>query len=149
MTDYNGEEVEVLALYHDRYGSPDLEEASGPTYWNILDMTFDTQKQDPWFGIKIRNVIDPPKELARGGGEISAVASETGRLPISSLPVIKTLANADVRFHLESGVPVRAVRSLADGTVPLKGLATVAPGTRLVMTAYDGVRAESRIIKVG
>jgi hypothetical protein len=148
MIDYNGGEVEVIALYHDRYGSPDLEPASGPKYWNILDMTFDTLQQDPWFGVKVRNVIDGPKEVARGGGEISAVASQTGREPISSLPAIKTLASADVMFHLETGIPVRAVRSQSDGTVPLKGFTTVEPGTRLLMIAYDGVRTESRIIKV-
>ena len=76
------------------------------------------------------------------------MVSQTGREPISSLPAVKTLANADVIFYLETGVPVRAVRSLEDGSVPLKGFATVESGTRLVMTAYDGVRVESQIIEV-
>ena len=75
-----------------------------------------------------------------------AVASETGRLPASLLPEVRTLARADVAFRREDGTPVQATRSMPDGSVTLGGFSTVAPGTRLIMTAYDGTRVDSQVI---
>ena len=146
MTDYNGEPVEVLALYHDRYGSPDLTPPTPPKYWNFLDLTFDTEAADPQIALRVRNIIDGPDEKPRGGGEAVAVASETGRLPASLLPEVRTLARADVAFRREDGTPVQATRSMPDGSVTLGGFSTVAPGTRLIMTAYDGTRVDSQVI---
>lgn len=146
MTDYDGRPLEIRALYHARYGSPDLKPRTGPKHWNFLEMHFDPRGEDPSFSLKIRNMIDPPTEAPRGSGFVKDHASNTGRPHTCNLPPIKTLPNADVRFSTEDGQPIRGARSLANGVVPICGLVDVAPGTRVVMTSFDGIRAEARVI---
>ena len=109
-------------------------------------MEFDPSKPDPGIGLCIRNMIDAPSEAPRGGGALNEVASNSGRLPTSTLPPIKTLPNADVRFVHTDGRPIRGTRSLADGTVPLKGLPDIQPGTQLIVTAFDGDHSASQTI---
>jgi hypothetical protein len=148
MKDFDGRPLDVLALYHKQHASPDLKEhAKGePFYWNFLEMEFDPAHADPKIGLRIRNMIDAPTENPRGGGVLEETASQTGRSLTCKLPGIKTLPNADVRFVRTDGRPVRGTRSLADGSVSLKGLPDVEPGTRLIVTAFDGEKSASQTI---
>ena len=111
-------------------------------------MEFDTAQADPTIGLRIRNMIDPPTESPRGGGSLAEKASESGRPVTCQLPEIKTLANADVRFVQTDGRPIRGVRSLNDGSIPIKGLTDVEPGTKIIVTAFDGETSESQTIEV-
>ena len=76
------------------------------------------------------------------------VASDSGRALSCKLPVIKTLPSADVRFVHTDGRPIRGTRSFADGKIALKGLSGIQPGTKLIVTAYDGKKSESQVIAV-
>ena len=147
MEDYDGRKVQIHALYHDRYDSPDLKPHTGPNIWNFLDMTFDPRGEDPSFILEIHNIIDPPTETPRGGGVVKEQASNTGRQHTCKLPPIKTLSNADVRFSTEDGRPVRGAKSLGNGTVPVSGLIDVPPGTRIIMTSFDGEKSDAQVIK--
>lgn len=146
MTDYDGRPLEILALYHAKYGTPDLQPRTGPKHWNFLDMTFDPRGEDPAFGLKIRNMIDPPTEAPRGGGFVEDHASNTGRPHTCTMPPIKTLPNADVHFSTEDGQPIRGTRSMADGRVPIRGLIDVLPGAKVVMTSFDGIKADVQVV---
>ncbi len=150
MKDVDGRELEITALYHKTHASPQLDEhdPKDPFYWNFLEMEFDPQQADPTIGLRIRNLIDAPDEVPRGGGSMQETASESGRKLTCRLPVIKTLPNADVRFVHTDGRPVRGVRSSSDGTVALKGLPQIKPGTQLIVTAFDGENSESQTIVV-
>ncbi|MDG2122810.1 MAG: alkaline phosphatase D family protein [Verrucomicrobiales bacterium] len=150
MKDFDGRELDVFCLYHKEHATPDLKKhaAGEPFYWNFLEMEFDTARADPGIGLRVRNMIDAPTETPRGGGSLAEVASESGRALTCSLPEIRTLANADVRFVHTDGRPIRGVRSLADGRVALKGLAGIEPGTRLIVTAFDGEKSESQTVVV-
>ena len=58
----------------------------------------------------------------------------------------------DVLFSTIDGRPIRGTRSLADGSVPLRGLVEIdgediIPGTHLRMTAFDGKNLDARIIE--
>jgi len=58
----------------------------------------------------------------------------------------------DVLFSTIDGRPIRGTRSLADGSVPLRGLIEIdgkdiIPGTHLRMTAFDGKNLDARIIE--
>ncbi len=147
MQDYDGREVQVHALYHQNYGSPDLQPLEGPQYWNFLEMHFDPRREDPVFHLKFRNLIDPPGESPRGGGFIEDRASNTGRRHGCRLPRLKTLPDADVLFLTTNEEPIRGVRSLSDGTVPVRGLVGVAPDTPVLMTSFDGLRADAQVIR--
>lgn len=150
MKDFDGRELDVFALYHKTHASPDLK-AHGkdePFYWNFLEMEFDPARPDPAIGLRIRNLIDPPTEQPRGGGSLTEAASASGRPLTCKLPAIKTLPNADVRFVHTDGRPIRGTRSQADGSIALKGLPDIKPGTQLIVTAYDGKKAASQTIVV-
>jgi len=41
MRDYDGREVEAIALFHQSYEGPDLRRQTTPGYWNFLEMNFD------------------------------------------------------------------------------------------------------------
>ena len=148
MKDFDGRELDVFALYHKSYASPNLEgHADGePFYWNFLEMEFDPSQPDPQIGLRLRNMIDAPTEAPRGGGALAESASDSGRLLTCTLPPIKTLPNADVRFVHTDGRPIRGTRSLADGTVLLKGLPDIKTGAQLIVTAFDGEKSESQTI---
>ena len=143
MKDYEGRDVHVHALYHQRYGSPDLEPREGPKHWNFLEMLFDPLTDDPWIQLRIRNIVDPPSGSPRGGGAIDRRASTTGRAPSSNLPPIRTLGNANVHIATAEGVPLRGTRSRSDGTLGLVGLIDVPPGAAVVVTAVAQGRAEA------
>lgn len=146
MKDCDGRDVQVHALYHQQYGSPDLKQREGPKHWNFLEILLDPRPADPTIGLQIRNIVDPPGETPRGGGVVKRRASETGRPPASKLPPVTTLANADVRLVTEDGVPIRGLRSQPDGTVPQIELIDVPPDTRVILTASDGAAAEAKLV---
>jgi hypothetical protein len=148
MKDHDGREVEITALYHQKYANPALEPhaENQPYYWNFLEMEFDPRPADPRIALRLRNLVDPPSEAPRGGGALDVFASATGRPITCRFPELKLLPHADVRISDHEGDPVRAVRSLADGTLPLPGLTGVAPGAFLLVTAFDGKTASSVVI---
>ena len=149
MQDVDGRDVTIHSLYHKEFADAQLNRhAPGdPFYWNFLEMEFDPTKRDPKIGLRVRNMIDSPKETPRGGGALETTASRTGRKPTSTLPAIKTLPNADVRFTTMNGVPIRASRSDRDGDVHLPGLVDIPTGTRILMLAFDGSKTESKTIE--
>lgn len=149
MQDYDKRPLEVTALYHKTYADPDFNpHADGePFYWNFLEMEFDPVSKEPQIGLRIRNLVDPPDELPRGGGFLQLSSLETGRRPESYLPRISTLPHADVRVVQTTGVPVRGTRSDASGMIPQTGLVQVPPGTQVIVTAFDGERSESTVCR--
>ena len=147
MRDIDGRELEVIALYHNKYGSPDLKPRQGPPHWNFLEKEFDPLRSKPGFSIRIRNIVDPPDEAPRGGGIVDTDISQTGR-PISCrLPDIKTLPNADVSFAAMDGRPIMGTRSLPDGKLPVHGLIDIEPGAQVIMTSFDNDKAEAKVIQ--
>lgn len=147
MKDYDGRDVSVHSLYHMTHGTPDLQPRTGPMYWNFLEMEFDPRKADPEFGLRIRNLVDPPSAEPRGGGFVSDVASNTGRQPASRLPSLKLLPNADVRISLSNGHPLRGTRTGGDGTPNQTTLVGVAPDTLVLVTTHDGSDAEAKLVR--
>jgi len=148
MQDYDERPLEVTALYHKTHADPDLNgHATGePFYWNFLEMEFDPRQVDPAIGLRLRNMLDAPSEKPRGGGSLETAASNTGRKPASHLPQIKTLPAADVRIVATSGAPIRGTRSDADGNVLKTALVDVAPGTKVIVTAFDGQQSQSSVV---
>jgi hypothetical protein len=151
MSDYDRRPLEMIALYHTKYDSPELTPIEGPKHWNFLEMHFDPRGPDPRFSLKIRNIIDPPSAATRGGGLAEDRASRTGRPHTCLLPPVRTLPDADVLFSTVDGRPIRGTRSLADGTVPLKGLVEIdgkdiQPGTLVRMTAFNDTSIDARMI---
>lgn len=145
MVDVDGRPIRVHALYHQKYGSPRLDPASGPYYWNFLEMEFDPSRTDPRISLTIRNIVDPPSAEARGGGRIQRAASETGRRPSSRLPKREVLPDADVLVSTLDGTPVRATRSDHEGAVHQRSLVDVPVGTHVLMTVQNGVSAQAFI----
>jgi hypothetical protein len=146
MKDYDGRDVQIHALYHAKYGTPDLQPRKGPPHWNFLEKEFDPRALDPVFTVKIRNIIDPPKALPQGGGHVVRKASTTGRPPDCSLPELWTLPNADVHFTHLDGRPIRGTRSLSNGRVQVSKLPDVQPGTKILVTSTDGNEADVQIV---
>ncbi|MEO2015489.1 MAG: alkaline phosphatase D family protein [Fuerstiella sp.] len=149
MKDFDGRDLEVHALYHKTHADPNLNghAAGAPFYWNFLQMEFDPRPADPVIDLRLRNMIDAPDEVVRGGGPLETVTSRTGRRPSSQLPPINTLPNADVRFISVNGNPIRGTRSDSDGAVHLPGLVDIKRGTTVIVTAFDGTRSASLVIK--
>jgi len=148
MEDYDGREVKVHALYHDEYGTPDLEPVQEPPrYWNFLEMRFDPRGEDPQFELAVRNMIDAPSQAPRGGGHVAPRASETGRSPTSRLPTVETLPNAEVLLTRTDGTPVRGTRSLPDGTLPLDTLIDVPPNTSIIATARTSEQVQAQSVR--
>lgn len=149
MQDFDGRDLEIKALYHQRYDTPDLRKLDGPFYWNFLEMEFDPRGTDPQIGLRVRNLVDPPTEPPRGGGSVQEVASRTGRPPTCSLPAVKLLPNADVLITYSDGRPLRGARTLADGSLPVRGLVDVDPGEAILATARSGEQAMAELIVTG
>lgn len=147
MEDYDGRAIEVVALYHQHYESPELKKQSDPRYWNFLEAEFDPRGADGKIGLQIRRLDDVPSLGPRGGSRVRVAASATGRPHDSLLPRIRTLPNAEVRLADVDGRPIRGARSLEDGTVPVAGLIDVPAGRSIVVTAYDGERAEAQTVR--
>lgn len=148
MKDYDGRPLEVTALYHKTHADPALNEHDNghPFYWNFLEMEFDPRGADPAIGLRVRNMIDAPKEAPRGGGSLETTVSTTGRRPSSELPNLKTLANADIRVVATNGAPLRGTRSDTDGRLPSTTLVDVPKGSMVIVTAFDGSQSESKVV---
>lgn len=148
MRDYDGRPLEVTALYHKTHSDPKLtpQPKDAPFYWNFLEMEFDPTKADPAIGLRLRNMIDAPGEVPRGGAPLETAASATGRKPTCKLPAIKTIPNADVRFATLDGRPIRGARSDANGVVSIPGLVGPQPGEKIMVSAQDGSRADASLV---
>jgi hypothetical protein len=92
-----------------------------------------------------------PRYTTEGYFGIAALetsATATGRVPTCKLPVLSTLANADVRFATLNGRPIRGTRSDANGKLSLGGLIGPGPGDRIILTAHDGKKADAQLLTV-
>lgn len=148
MKDVDDRALEVTALYHKSYVDPEQNPhpSGDPFYWNFLEMSFDPDASAPAIGLRIRNLVDAPSDVPRGGGMLVASDQDTGRLHTCRLPNIATLPNADVFLTETNGKPIRGTRSDAQGKVHLGGLPDIVPGTRIVIHSYDGKDADSVVI---
>ena len=149
MKDFDGRDVEIKALYHQRYDTPDLRKVDGPFYWNFLEMEFDPRDPEPRIGLRVRNLVDSPSEEPRGGGSVQENAADTGRVPSCSLPEVKLIPNADVLLTAVDGRPLRGCRTLGDGRLPVRGLVDVPPGESVVATARSGSRISAKVLTTG
>ncbi len=147
MQDYDGRELDIIALYHQDYESPDLKRQSNPGYWNFLEMHFDTRDAEANIQLRVRRLDEPPNPEGQGGGWVNVKASTTGRPIDSRLPEFTTLPNAHVKFSTADGRPIRGARSRADGRVPVAGLVDVSAGTKVLMTAFDGRSADAQLLE--
>jgi hypothetical protein len=145
--DIDGRDVEAYALYHKSYENPELKKITGPFYWNFLEMSFNPDNAKEHFGLKVRNMIDAPSDVPRGGGDATGTIDMTG-LPIDGkLPETITLANASVRFSkLETGAPLRGTMSDVNGLVKCRGFSTLKAGEKVLMTANVNGQAEAKVI---
>ena len=146
MQDFDGRSVTIEALYHQRYDTPMLEKKAGPFYWNFLEMEFDPRGAEPRFGLRVRNLVDPPSEEPRGGGSVAESAANTGRPPTCRIPEVKLPPDADVLITDSMGRPIRGGRTLADGSLPIRGLTGVAAGEIVILTARNGGRVSSQAV---
>lgn len=146
MRDFEGREVEIKALYHQSYDTPDLRKLDGPFYWNFLEMEFDPRGAEPRFALRVRNLVDAPADTPRGGGQVVERAAATGRPPTCSLPAVKLLPEADVLLTTLDGRPIRGARTLADGSLAVPGLPDIEPGTTILATAQVGERVTAKRI---
>ena len=146
MKDFDGRELECVALYHHVYKNAKLEKQETINYWNYLDMEFDTSRAESEVRIGIRNITDPAGEGMRGGGEIDVKASDIGKPPTAKIQAASTLGNADLLFLSERGLPLRGARSLADGQVPINALYGVQPGERVTIVAIKAGESASQTL---
>lgn len=146
MEDYDGRELEAIALYSEDYENVQLNPIEGPKYWNFLEMMFDSSLKEPAITLKLRNLVDHPSDNPRGGQYIEVKAESTGRIPTSRLPEIQTLPKADVLLMLPGGKPIRGCRSFDDGTLPAIGLPDIEPDTRMLVLADDGKQTTSMTV---
>lgn len=149
MKDVDGRDVSIHALYHKEYADPALtpHKDNQPFYWNFLEMVFDPSKEDPEINLAIRNLLDAPKETARGGGNLQTNASKTGRLPSSRLPDVKTIPNAEVQLLTTDGKPIRGTTSLSDGRVVINGLVDVAAGEDVLIVAHTSKETDATRVR--
>ena len=147
MMDYDNRPLDVIALYHAQYQDPNLTPNEGPFYWNFLEMAFDPRGENPSLFMKVRNLIDHPRDAERGGAPLEARASDLGRVPDCRLPRTRLFPNADVQIALMDGTPLRGTRTLSDGTLALRTLIGVPPETPLLVTARTANQTEARIIE--
>ncbi len=152
MSGYNGESVEVVSLYHQYFESPQLiarpqRPDQRQDAQNIMEMEFDTNQPNPVLRMQIRNLIDHPMDPPRGGGMLDEPLFRTGRAAASRLPLVKTLPLADVVVYSPEGIPIRALRSLGDGSLPAAGLTEVAPDRWVLVTAQIKNRVDSQLVQ--
>ena len=147
--DIDGRDVEVYSLYHKQYENAELKKISGAMYWNFLEMSFDPINSKENFQLKVRNLIDSPKDTPRGGGHAAGKIKETGQAIAGKLPETKTLPNAAVRFRLlDSGMPLRGTMSDASGKVLCRGFVAAKAGEKVLMTATVNGEAQAKIIQL-
>jgi hypothetical protein len=145
MKDYDDRELDVIALYHKEFESPDMKPRSGPQYWNFMEMEFDPREEGT-ISLKIRNLIDPPDEIPRGGGWSEIKRASTGRPVTSMLPELKTLPSAHVHFTTLDGQPIRGSLSGADGSLSIAGLVDIEPGSQIIMVAVADDQLDARLV---
>lgn len=149
MKDADGRDVEVISLYHDQYANADLTPATSKNYWNILEAVFDPSQDDAEIQLRIRNITDSPETPVRGGGDVVANASSTGRSPYTALPPgLRTLPHSDVLILTIDGAPIVGTRTNAHGEIKLNGFSNVAPSEDVIIIANNGVKSESHIVSV-
>jgi hypothetical protein len=149
MQDVDGRDLEIIGLYHQDYGDPKLtpRPEGDPFYWNFLEMEFDSRPLVSQIGLRIRNLVDAPSDVPRGGGAIETDVSKTGRPLLSKLPEFTTLPSADVRFMTITGHPLRGARTNSRGVPKVEGLVGVEPGTKILVTAFDGQKTDSQVLR--
>ena len=151
MTDFNGEEVEVISNYHQYWNS--LELTPRPQRpdrrrdaQNFMEMAFDTRLADPRIQMKIRHTMDAPENAPRGGGTLDVPLFETGRRPASVLPEVKTLPSADVILYNSDGAPIRGMRTREDGSLALSGLVDIPPGREITLVCRKGTEVDAQTL---
>ena len=152
MTDFNGEEVEVISNYHQYWDS--LELTPRPQRpdrrrdaQNFMEMAFDTRLADPRIQMKIRHTMDAPENPPRGGGTLDVPLFETGRRPASVLPEVKTLSSADVILYNSDGAPIRGMRTREDGSLALSGLVDIPPGREITLVCRKGTEVDAQTLR--
>ncbi len=147
MKDVDDRDLEIHALYHAKHANPKLEPhaKNEPYYWNFLEMEFDPEKEEPTIGMRIRNLVDAPDHAPRGGGSLELGVLQTGRKPSSRIEGFTTIPNSDVRFTDESGKPIMATRSSAEGKVRPQLFIDVQPGDKVIATSFDGKETQSKL----
>jgi hypothetical protein len=144
MKDFDGRELDCLALYHHEYSNPRLDKQPDVNYWNFLEMIFDPQSNEPVISMGLRNITDRPNAPIRGGSGINIKVSETGKIPEAQVSPATSLANADLLFLSAQGLPIRGSRSRSDGAIPITRLVGIKPGERVVMLAISNDKTVSQ-----
>ena len=152
MTDFNGEEVEVLANYHQYWNSLELTRRPQRSdrrrdAQNFMEMVFDTRLSDPRIQMKIRHTLDAAEDEPRGGGTLDVALFETGRSPASVLPKVKTLSSADVILYNSDGAPIRGTRTRDDGSLALSGLVDIPPGSEITLVSRKGSEVDAQTFR--
>ena len=149
MKDVDGRDVEIHSLYHKDYADAKLRKHAGedPFYWNFLEMEFDPTKDDAAITMRVRNLVDGPDEVPRGGGSLQTTASKTGRQPTCRLPEFKTIPRAEVQILNLNGRPIRGTTARADGTLPLSGLIDIDPGEEVLIVAHTDQHTEAKKVR--
>ena len=148
FNDFDGRDVECLALYHHEFKNPQLVKQETKNYWNFLEMQFDPNGSKHNVSLTIRNLVDEPEEKARGGQAVQFLTRDTGRKPSVRLTNIKTLPDADILFLTRDGDPIRGTLSLADGKVLIEGLVDIQPGSQVIMVATTDHESESVLLNL-
>ena len=145
MTDWDGRELEVRAIFHKDYASPRKEPIDQYVHFGFVGFEFDVRDGAGSAEVRIRHIHDAPNDPVRGGGAVSVPLRDMGRPPLSYLPPLETFPHADVRLARVDGMPIRALRADAAGGVESSGLADIPEGTPIVITSTRGTNAASRI----
>ena len=146
MQDWDGRNLEVIALYHQDFESPDLTPQSEPYYWNFLDLTLATDGPEPEVTSILRNIIDGPQDAPRGGGHLQVAGRTLGRAPASWLPAFQAAPGARIRVLRTNGKLLRAGRADAEGWVRGWGLVEINPGEAVLVVEQEDKKASARIL---
>ena len=144
--DADGRPIQMLAYYGRTLESPGLSPNNGPFYWNFLEIELQPDNNIPVISLAIRNILDPPGEFPRGGGNVNIRSLDTGREADSVLPRITLFPNADVLISSLQGEPIRGTRTRSDGTINYTKLVGVKPATPVLVTAYTDNNSTAQII---
>jgi len=147
MRDDEGRELDCIALYHHQYETPELDRLSGPPYWNFLEMVFDPVSPGSTITLALRNIIDGPETVPRGGGSVRASARDMGRPPASRLPEHAVLADACITILGANGEPIRGLKSDGTGKLSSVGLVGVLPDETVTLVARRGGNVEAYTLR--
>jgi hypothetical protein len=151
MKDFNGEEVEVISLYHQYFESPHLlprqqREDGRRDAQNFLEMVFDPTPDKGRIQMRIRHLLDAVSDEPRGGGALDLAILDTGRALTCRFPAVRLLPDADVVFYSLEGRPIRGTRTKNTGELVIGGLVGVQPGTRIMVVCRNETGVDSRIL---